>query len=97
VPEFVFGLFLGGILASIAICAVVAGSKSERIPLEEVNLRVEAAADKAFRDGKLVQSLAQHEKDRGRALKAAQTRRAKHAAADLAQETHSILAKFGDL
>jgi hypothetical protein len=89
-PEFVFGLFLGAILSAIAICAVVAGSKSERIPLEEVNLRVEAAADKAFRDGKLVQSLAQHEKDRGRALKAAQTRRAKRTAAELALESEAF-------
>ena len=82
-PEFVFGLFLGATLSAIAICAVVAGSQSERIPLEEVNARVESAADKAFRDGKLVQSLAQHEKDSARATKAARTRKARRAITEL--------------
>jgi len=81
--EFVFGLFLGGILASIAICAIVAGSRSERVPLEEVEARIEAAKDESFRHGKLMQALAQSEKDSARAKKAAHTRKARRAVAEL--------------
>lgn len=75
-PEFVFGLFLGGILASLAICAAVAGSRSERVPLEEVEVRCKAAADEAYRQGRLMQAIAQSEKDSARAKKAASTRKA---------------------
>ena len=89
-PEFVFGLFLGAILSAIAICAVVAGSKSERIPLEEVEARIEAAKDESFRHGKLMQAIAQSEKDSARATKAAQTRKAKRTAAELALESEAF-------
>jgi hypothetical protein len=94
---FVLGIFIGGIVGSCVMAVLAAGADADYVPIEEVNLRVEAAADKAFRDGKLVQSLAQHEKDRGRALKAAQTRKAKQAAAELAQESYVILNEFGAL
>jgi hypothetical protein len=84
---FVLGIFIGGIVGSCVMAVLAAGADADYVALEEVNLRVEAAADKAFRDGKLVQSLAQHEKDSARATKAAQTRKARQAAADLARET----------
>jgi hypothetical protein len=87
---FVLGIFIGGIVGSCVMAVLASGADADYVPIEEVNLRVEAAADKAFRDGKLVQSLAQHEKDSARAIKAAQTRRAKQTAAELALESEAF-------
>ena len=81
-PEFVFGLFLGGILASIAIAAIVSGAKSESVPIEAHTAAVEAAKTEAFRQGRIMQALTQSDKDSARAKKAAQTRRAQLTAPD---------------
>ena len=94
---FVLGIFIGGIVGCCVMAVLASGANAERIPIEEVEARIEAAKDESFRDGKLMQAIAQSEKDSARAKRAAQTRKAKHAAAELAQETHGILNEFGAL
>lgn len=85
-PEYLFGLFTGGIAASLAIAAIAARSKSERIPPEEVEARIAAAVEtaktEAFRQGRIAQAVIQAEKDSNRAKKAARTREAQRNAPD---------------
>jgi len=83
---FVLGIFIGGIVGSCVMAVLASGADAERIPLDEVRKR---EAD-AYRQGKLIQALAQSEKDSARAKKAATTRKARQTAADLALESEAF-------
>ena len=79
---FVLGIFIGGIVGAAIMAVLACGGEADRIPLEEHLATVEAAKADAFRQGKLMQAIAQSEKDSARAKKAAQTRRAQLTAPD---------------
>ena len=75
---FALGVFIGGLIGAAIIAVLSSGADAERVPLEEVREREEAA----FRQGRIAQALTQAEKDSARARKAATTRKAQRTAPD---------------